>query len=175
MSKMIKKTNCKAKIKTCERKSKPSTKAKITAKINRIEEIQNYIDLHIKALNTFHYNPKDLVILIDVSVNMESDKKKIERALKNAIYFFENYVTSKDRFGLFYYSKNINPIISLTEKNYNTYVYIKNHLENLTNSDLNFGIDENTQLRKSSHMCRAISFVYDYLKKKSFELNSYEK
>ena len=143
------------------------TKGKINSKKNRIELITNYIELHLKALNNYRYTPREIAILIDISTSMQNNKNNIERSLKKATIFFENYVTSKDRFALFYFSKTINPKIPLTEKNYNNYVYVKNSLEYLSNKDLNYGIDENVKPSTSSNLCKAISSVFDYLHKKT--------
>jgi hypothetical protein len=150
-------------------------KGKINSKKNRIELITKYIDLHFNALNNYQYTPRQITILIDISASMQINKNNIEKSLKKANLFFENYVTSKDKFALFYYSKTINPMIPLTEKNYNNYVYVKNTLEYLSNKDFKYGIDEKVQPSVSSYLCKAISLVYDYVHRKTDDNHSYEK
>ena len=136
------------------------------------------IDLYIKdneeKLSCFNIVAKDIVLLIDVSDKMTSDPKKIPKALKAASNFFDLYVTTNDRFALFSYSSSVNPVIALTPKNFHTYVYVKNSIDNIQ-SDLSLITGNSKLLLQKSHTCKAIAVVYDYLSKKNVDLQPREK
>ena len=101
------------------------------------------------------------MVLIDISKSMMSDNKKIEKATENTIKIFENYVTSNDRFGVFFYGNSTNSIINLSYKNIHTYSYMKELLENMKKQMEEYKDNEMSDIIKS------IMKMYDYLQKKS--------
>ena len=101
---------------------------KIKDDILRIVKHINYLD---KEVDKYTYSYRDILVLIDISKSMMSDNKKIEKATENTIKIFENYVTSNDRFGVFFYGNSTNSIINLSYKNIHTYSYMKELLEQL--------------------------------------------
>jgi hypothetical protein len=149
-------------------------KEKIENLKEKSREIETYIKNNLEQLGNFTCIPKDFVVLIDISHKMRgTDSKKIEKALRTANNFFDLYITTEDRFGLFVYANSLNPIISLTQKNYNTYIYVKNMIDGMindyeskTNNNNQSNIDGFDKMNMSC-TCKAISSVYDYLRKKN--------
>lgn len=166
----------------------------ISERINYLKENAKAIDKYIlnlkENLSYFVYNPKDFLVLIDISDSMKNDdSKKIEKSIKASLTFFENFITHLDRFGLFLYSDILINVISLTEKNKNTCIYIKDMINSLLNDknltefqensnfkpvDSSTPTSANASANKDLHLCKsstikAIFLAYDYLKKKNFD------
>ena len=131
---------------------------KIKDDILRIVKHINYLD---KEVDKYTYSYRDILVLIDISKSMMSDNKKIEKATENTIKIFENYVTSNDRFGVFFYGNSTNSIINLSYKNIHTYSYMKELLENMKKQMQEYKDNEMSDIIKS------IMKMYDYLQKKS--------
>jgi hypothetical protein len=142
--------------------------------IEKKQMIQQYITDNNNKLAYFKIISKDIALLIDVSEKMASDPKKLQKALKAANNFFELYTTTNDRFALFSYSSTVNPIIALTRKNFHTYDYVKNSIDNIQNDLLNVNGNSTVILQKSC-TCKAIESVYDYLTKKNSDMKPREK
>lgn len=128
-------------------------------KLDKLNKFNYIIDEFIFKYQTF---PKDIAILINCSNAMNNDHKKSTISLKTALNIFENYTTSEDRFCVFSYSCNSNPLINLSFKNINTIDYIKYQLENYMNKE------EIVFQEESSSLIKTISSVYDYLEKKNY-------
>jgi hypothetical protein len=128
-------------------------------KIEKLNKFNFVIDEFIFKYQTF---PKDIAILINFSTSMNNDQKKYTMSLKTALNIFQNYTTSEDRFCIFSYSYNSNPLINLSFKNINTIDYIKYQIENYMNKE------EIVFQEESSSLIKTISSVYDYLEKKNY-------
>jgi hypothetical protein len=128
-------------------------------KIEKLNKFNFVIDEFIFKYQTF---PKDIAILINFSTSMNNDQKKFTMSLKTALNIFQNYTTSEDRFCIFSYSYNSNPLINLSFKNINTIDYIKYQIENYMNKE------EIVFQEESSSLIKTISSVYDYLEKKNY-------
>jgi len=138
------------------------TKVKIDQNMKIRESITKYIDSLEKDLSRFSYQPKDLIVLIDFSETMSySDGKKIKNAIKTAQNIFDIYITQEDKFALFLYTKSVNPVISLTKKNINTFTYVRDVIENLIINYASYEYKGKTNLLKS------LVTLSEYLKKKS--------
>ncbi len=90
-----------------------------------------------------------------------SDGKKIKNAIKTAQNIFDIYITQEDKFALFLYTKSVNPVISLTKKNINTFTYVRDVIENLIINYASYEYKGKTNLLKS------LVTLSEYLKKKS--------
>jgi hypothetical protein len=160
-------------------------KEKIESMKDQCSKIDSYIINNLNQLDKFCYLPKDVLILIDVSDSMKSDIKKLEKAFKTANNFLELYISSDDRLGIFTYSSTINTILSLTEKNFNTYIYIKSLMEGLIQDCITGNIikdfdkenqkDVNIKSGKVSNTCKALSTAIEYLNKKNPDPSAREK
>jgi|LauGreDrversion4_2_1035121.scaffolds.fasta_scaffold16799_2 hypothetical protein len=142
--------------------------------IDKKQRIEQYIIDNNNKLACFKLISKDIALLIDVSEKMASDPKKFSKALKAANNFFDMYTTTNDRFALFSYSSTVNPIIALTRKNFHTYDYVKNSIDNIQNDLLTVN-GNSTRLIQKSCTCKAIETVYDYLIIKNSDLKPREK
>lgn len=133
--------------------------------VNKLKENKSKIDEYIETLDKeiekYTYYNRDIIILIDISKSMMNDDKKIEKATKNTMNIFENYITSDDRFGVFFYGSAVNSVINLSYKNINSYSYIKELLENMKKLMEEYKDNEN------SNVVKAIMKMYEYMKKKS--------
>ena len=129
--------------------------------INNRNKIQEYDDYLEKEIEKYTFINRDILILIDISKSMMNDDKKIEKATKNTSNIFENYVTSDDRFAVFFYGESSNSIINLCYKNIHSYSYIKEHLENMKK------LMEEYKNNGCSDVIKSIMKTYEYLKKKS--------
>ena len=121
----------------------------------------NYIDDLENELEFYSFFPKDLIFLIDNSDSMFLlDSKKMDRSKKVAQFIFENCIIEDDKFGLYFYSKYVNPIVSLDYKYIHNVDYVKDLILSLDNY-----IIEN-HLEKNSDLLNALSKIRIYFKKK---------
>ena len=124
-------------------------------------KIEDEIDFLNAGLEVYTYQPKDLIVLIDFSMTMISqNSKKTIQACKIAQNIFDDYITSEDKFGLFIFTKFVNPIVSLSQKNKNTVKFI-NEMINELEKRVNLVVEE------ESNLIQAVERIYEYLKRKS--------
>ena len=125
------------------------------------QKFEEYIETLDKEIEKYTYYHRDILILVDISKSMMNDDKKVEKATKNTMNIFENYITSDDRFGVFFYGNSVNSVINLSYKNINSYSYIKELLENMKK------LMEENRDNDNSNVIKSIMKMYEYMKKKS--------
>lgn len=84
----------------------------------------NYLTALVGEFDFYTYNPKDVIVLIDISETMLEDKK-VDRASKIAMWIFDNFITNEDKFGLFVFGQFVNNVIGLTHRNDNNLEYLR--------------------------------------------------
>ena len=139
------------------------TRAKIDQNKKISDTIIKYIENMEKEVDQFNLSqPKDLIVLIDFSETMSScEGKKIKNAIKTSQNILDNYITQEDKFGLFLYTKSLNPIVSLTNKNMKTYNYIKDLMEELIIDYVDH------EFKGKTNLINSLELIHEYLKKKS--------
>ena len=90
------------------------------------------------SLGNFDRNKRDIIILINSKMNIE---KKMDKAIKLSIFIYKTLITAEDKFGLFLFGQNLNPIVKLEKKTHLTYQYVKNEIMNLEKNLRNSGLE----------------------------------
>jgi hypothetical protein len=129
------------------------------------KEIENYVAAMKENLNRFQYSAKDIVVLIDASESMRLDNKKIQRAVKVINTIYDSFISTEDGFALFIYDKCVNSIISLHQKDYSNYSYVKSMIENIA-AEI-YKISKDLKVSDYSRLFKAIEYCNKYLDKKA--------
>jgi hypothetical protein len=123
--------------------------------------------LHIEKwneqLNKIAFCNKDISVILNLTKSIKENEKKIDRAIKLSDYIYENFITGQDRFSLFLVSKSLNPVISLSHKNFKTYEFIKDGIHLVKNFIEENGYDKECD----SNLIRSIVKTKEYLDKRS--------
>jgi hypothetical protein len=129
------------------------------------KDIEAYLDTMKKNLDLFNSPPKDVVVLIDTSMNGNTDNRKIQNAEKLIKTIYNDYISLADGFALFNYDENVNTVIALHRKDYNNFNYMKSMLDNIIID--NFKYAKDLKITETSNIFKAIEYCNKYLQKKS--------
>ena len=146
--------------KTNQSINSPGKGSKNNLQIYKKEDINKFnvvIDYWEKKLDKFSLNERDVLVLVNNNI------KKMDKAVRLSQQIFKTLITTEDKFGVFIFGKNLNPIVQLSRKAGLTYKFIKNEIKNLETSVKNADYEEDAEV----YIKKCIFKSFSYLKQKS--------
>lgn len=128
------------------------------------QRIKNCKISYKEEIANFSITAKDIVILLDYSYNIFSDRKKRDKSTKFFDYIFEHICTFNDRISLFGYNMQTFQLLSLIEKNNKTITLIKSHIKEIFKHDEFFSSD--AAVNEENELVKAILHSYNIIGKK---------